>query len=36
MLLVDLKRRGQKALHYDRVRPKVQQHAAGDHALDQR
>ncbi|HUD65910.1 MAG TPA: hypothetical protein VMQ17_15075 [Candidatus Sulfotelmatobacter sp.] len=33
--LVNLQRRRQKALDYVSIRPEVQEHAAGDHALDQ-
>jgi hypothetical protein len=36
MLSVDFQRRRQKALHKVGVRPEIQKHAAGDHALDQR
>jgi hypothetical protein len=35
MVLVDLERRGQEALHYVGIRSEIQKNAAGDHALDQ-
>src|SRR3984893_6256445 len=34
LLLIDSQGLGQKALHYFGISPEVEQHAAGDHALD--